>query len=584
MQSLTKILDEVYSELSLSETINRNQENKFLEGDFKEVWEVKTEVEVGNFQKEISLLLAFERFFPLNIPRIYLSKESYDEIYPIPHIDKNYFVCTFHTDSLILDKNNPSKIVRECLQRAKRIIKEGIEGTNHNDFQDELGAYWTDTEESDYYQYLSLLTDFPKETTLLKICELQPAYNHIKYLLYKADKDDNTKFFLNLVLSKGHKGTESKALFLGDYEISSKPPFPENNEDILKTITRESLEEYKKYINSKTHEKHVFFVANKSSKPTLLGWKHKELKTKKNGFRQGSLTQFMVLNSFQLKDKIKRIFVNEYSNNRIENRTSGRIRKKYDFLIAGLGSIGSNLVYFLNGLNYPNFKLIDNDFLKIENIGRHLLGINNVNSAKVNAIESYIKNIRPDQNVSVKQSKFESVVVDDINYINDCNYAFVAIGNQNIENLIIEKINEGKITIPFFLLWVEPYAIGGHCIFVHPKDKVSLENLYNGFLYRFNIIDSSEYLKSNPVLSKQEAGCQTSYTPYSGNDVILFLSSIYKWMNDVIKDDTEESIVVQWTGNINLAHELKLTINPQYMYNDPYSYKLIQLNNDNQNR
>lgn len=341
---------------------------------------------------------------------------------------------------------------------------------------------------------------------------------------------------------------------------------------------------FKKYINSKTVEKYIFFSAQTSTKPILLGWKHKILNVKRNGFRSGSLTFFSVLSKYQKRDKIERILVNEYTNNRIENRTSGIVRKKYTFLIAGLGSIGSNLIYFLNGLNYPNFKLIDDDVLKIENIGRHLLGINNINSFKADALKAYIKNIRPDQDVSIKISKLESIVMNNIEYINDCSYAFIAIGNQNVENFLLKAQNEDKINIPMFFLWVEPYAIGGHCIFLYPNDKITLNDLYERHLYRFNIIASDEYFNSNPILSKQEAGCQASYTPYSSNDVILFLSAIYKWMNDIVQDDIKCSMAIQWTGNLNFAKELGLKINVLYAENEVYSSKIYNLHDGSQKR
>lgn len=585
MPTLFEILDEVYAELSLSETIDRNPiDTELSKDEHKEVWKIKTEVEVGSFQKEVSFLISFEDFFPLSIPRIYLTKESFSQINRIPHIDKNRFICTFHTDTLILNTNNPSGIVHWCLKRAKKIIKEGLEGANHEDFKDELSAYWTDSDESDIVHYLSLLPDFPTETTALKICKLLPAYNHIQYLLYQNKNDSSAKKFLEVVLEKGCKGTESDALFLGDYKINPQPPFPENNEDILKSISSDLQYIFKKYIDSKTLEKHIFFVGETSTKPILLGWKHKTLITKRNGFRQGSLTPFSVLSKQQKKDKIEKIFVNEYSNNRIENRTSGVIREKYMFLVAGLGSIGSNLIYFLNGLNHPNFKLIDDDILKIENIGRHLLGTNNINSFKTDALKAYIKNIRPDQDALTKASKLEPIVMNNIGYFNDCNYAFIAIGNQNIENFLLKKQNDGAITVPMFFLWVEPYAIGGHCVFIHPEDKITLDNLYEGHLYRYNVIDPKEYLSSNPVLSKQEAGCQTAYTPYSGNDVILFLSSIYKWINETIKNDIKRSEAIQWVGNIGFAKELGLTINSPFIAREAYSNEIIKLHDDNQER
>lgn len=585
MSTLMEILHELFFELSHCETIERMPiDTKLFKDKFKEVWKLVTEVEVGSFQKEIVLHIAFDESFPLTIPRIYLSRESSDEIGLIPHVDKDRFVCTFHTDALILDTENPLDIVRTCLRKAKKIIKEGLEGTNHGDFKDEIMAYWTDTDESDIVHYLSLLPDFPNETTSLKICKLTPAYNHIQYILYRNNMDSETKRILDFVSGKGCNDSESDALFLADYEIDPQSHFPKNNEDILNSLSSESFDIFKKYIDSSSFEKHIFFSAETSTKPVLLGWKHKNLFTKRSGFRPGSLTPFSVLSKYQKSDKVERIFVNEYSNNRIETRTSGILREKFTFLVAGLGSVGSNLIYFLNGLNYPDFKLIDNDVLKIENIGRHLLGVSNINSFKTDALKAYVKNIRPDQNVSVKQSKLEKIVTNNHEYFNDCSYAFIAIGNQNIENYLLKKQNEAILTVPMFFFWVEPYAIGGHCLFLHPDDKITSYNLYEEQLYRFNIVAPIEYVNGNPVLSKQEAGCQTSYTPYSGNDIILFLSAIYKWLNDVIQNRVKISMAIQWTGNINFARELGLTINEQYAKNEAYTSNLFYLNDDSQKR
>ncbi len=582
MPILSQILDDVFKKLSRLETVYRSPTDYDLpKKNFAEIWKIETEVQTSIFQKEIELYVAFDEFFPLSIPRIYLSQKSFDEVKYIPHVDKERHICTFHSDTLILDTENPFAIVQICLKKAKKIIEDGLAGTNHEEFKDELGAYWTDNNEFEIIQYLSLGSDFKKESKYIKIGELCPTYKHIKYILYNDEMDSTKKMFMDFLSKKGHKWVERNALLLGNYEIGSCPPFPVDNEDVLKTINSLSIDLYKNYINSKQLEKYIFFLADTSTKPILLGWKHKALNTQRNGYRLGILTPFDVLSKFQKKDKIERIIVNEYSNNLIENRTSGIVGQKYNFLIAGLGSIGSNLVYFLNGMNFPNYKLIDDDFLKLENIGRHLMGIDNIHTYKTDALKLYIKNIRPDQDVIVKQSKLEFILTKNIDFFNDCTYAFIAIGNQNVEHLLLKMQNGGQITVPMFILWVEPYAIGGHCVFLHPDNKVIIEQLYEKNLYRFNVIASREYFDINPMLSKQIAGCQTSFTPYSGNHIIMFLSSIYKWINDIIQNDVKQSMAMHWVGDKNLAKELGLSISELFDRREAYSNKVIYLNDDN---
>ena len=83
------------------------------------------------------------------------------------------------------------------------------------------------------------------------------------------------------------------------------------------------------------------------------------------------------------------------------------------------------------------------------------------------------------------------------------------------------------------------------------------------------------------MLSKQIAGCQTSFTPYSGNHIIMFLSSIYKWINDIIQNDVKQSMAMHWVGDKNLAKELGLLINELFDRREAYSNKVIYLKDDN---
>lgn len=585
MTGFMEILDAVYSELSLSELISRNPSNEEgINKKFKEIWRIDTEVEVGDFQKDVEILIGFDELFPYKIPRAYLSIKSFLEIYPIPHLDKDKFICTFHDDNTVLDTDRPAEIVEIVLREAKKIIREGLESTNADDFKDELKAYWTDTDESDSWSCLSLLTEFPKKNTRLKIYKLSHPFNSIRSIIYHDEEDPIVKSFINYLKSKGYRGNEIEGLFLSDFKLELKLPFPEKNGDILKTLGDSSLVVYKEYINSGFSDKVIFFTAETLHSPVLLGWKHKPLITKRRGYRHNYFTSFKVLSTIQKGDRIKRISVNEYSNHRVENRTSGVSQNKYTFLIAGLGSIGSNLVYFLNAFNYPNFKLIDHDFFKIENIGRHLLGFGSVNTFKAESIRAYLNDIRPDQNVLLEKTTIEAVTANNIKFINDCTCVFIAIGNQNIESFMLKKQIEGLITVPMFYFWVEPYALGAHCLFLHPDNQVKPEDLYEDHFYRYNVISIDEYKNKNPVLTKREAGCQTSYTPYSGNDVVMFLSSIYKWMNDVIKEDKNESTGIQWTGNIEYAAEIGIRVADNYVDNKPYTYKIFSLKNESQDR
>ncbi len=566
------VLESAFAELSKSESIIRDF--KDLKKGYIEKWEFNTEIQVNSFLVEVSFYMYFKESFPLSIPKVYVTEDSYNKLKYIPHLDSDKSICIFEEDTLILDPDNPKGIILTCLRRIKTIIQEGLEGSNSDDFRNEIKAYWVQQyskePEVKILSYLNLLSVYPTETCLIKLNKLEPHYRGFSYIL--SDEAKVSSLFLEFFRVKGYKLKEQEALFLSDYKLEEQPPYSIKNKDLQTKISCESFPLFRKYINqSLPISKYIFFRNGEH----IFGWVHTAFNTKKNGFRPGRLSNWKVFTNFQKNDYVNRIYVNTYNNDRIEKRTAGIIQPKLKFLIAGLGSVGSNLIYFLNAVNYPDYKLIDEDILKIENIGRHLLGIDSIHAPKTEGIKKYIKNTRPDQSVEIKTTKLETVLLHHIEFVNDNDYAFIAIGNQNIENFLLKLINTGEITVPVFILWVEPYLLGGHCLYIHPENKITENCIFENYIYLYNVISSSEYRANNPLLSKNEAGCQTSYSPYSQNDLVLFLSEIYKEINSIIKRASKESVVIRWTGNTLIADELNISLNRNI--GKSYSYQITKL-------
>jgi hypothetical protein len=584
MPDIDAALDIVFQEFSKTESIKccTKLPSFLAKKEFYCLWEMGAEVDVAGSCKSIELYIGFKETFPLSIPNIYLSDVLYQELQNAPHIDKNHFICTYHTERIIIDPNNPIEIVELCLDRAKQIIRAGLLKNNGDDFYDELTSYWTNCERNDEIEYLSLIKDYSNCPNKLILYALYRDYRFIKYILYVDREDSLTKSILEYLKSNGYTGKESEVLFLKDCEIKPYQPLPSTNGEILIFVPDRHKKLFEQYINQNPRCSRVFFVDSSVGSGRLLGWSHLPITTIQNGFRKDSLRPFDVLRRMQKGDKITRILVNQYSNDRIEQRTAGRISKKHSICICGLGSVGSNLLFFLNSLNYPEFKLIDNDMLTIDNIGRHLLGFSSINFPKSEALKQYLHDIRPDQTVSTRNQPIEAVIKTDVGFINDADYIFLAIGNQNIENYIFKLQAERTIIPPIFMLWVEPYALGGHCVYIHPDDMIDVNALYDdSTFYKYNIISNKEYRAINPVLSKQEAGCNTVYTPYSGNDIVSFLSAIFPYIRDVVQSGSTKSFALQWVGDLAQNQELGLRLKESAI---SFNINRFDINDENKDR
>lgn len=255
----------------------------------------------------------------------------------------------------------------------------------------------------------------------------------------------------------------------------------------------------------------------------------------------------------------------EKSKERLENRTSGMRTQENEksFLIAGVGSIGSNLIHFLNSMNSPEFRLVDSDNIRLENIQRHLLGFGDIGNYKTKAIKDYLLKNNPLQKVSTKEISIVDIARNEADYINDIDYVFIAIGKANIDNWVCQSIKDGIITKPVFIIWVEPYLCGGHCLYLHPSNP-EFEKYFENDFFKFNVIDSVEYKSGDGKLSLREAGCQTTYVPYSGTNVISFISSLFPYISSIIDFNKTESKSFSWLGNLEVINEMGIKISNYY--------------------
>lgn len=303
MPNIDAVLDTVFQEFSKTDSLKYcTRPPSFLaEKEFYCLWEIETEVDIEGSCKDIELFIAFQDTFPLSIPKIYLSDKLYTELKNAPHIDIAHFVCTYHTERIILIPDNPIGIVKLCLDRAKQIIRNGLLKNHPDDFYDELTSYWTNCKLNDEIEYLSLIQDYTSCQDKLTLYSLHKNYRHIKHILYSDKTDPLVTSVLKYLKMNGYNGEEDEVLFLNDCKVEPYLSLPSTNGDILDFIPLIHKKAFEKYINQKPYGAHVFFADSSVRSDRLLGWKHSPITTKQNGFRSNSLKAFDVFTKMQKK-------------------------------------------------------------------------------------------------------------------------------------------------------------------------------------------------------------------------------------------------------------------------------------------
>lgn len=525
-----------------------------------DLWELSTEISIYDKVFPITIYIYFSTFFPVELPKVYVSLDTFDKVKYIPHVDNNRLVCTFDNELIRINPDEPFGIINECITRAKKILVDGLHKVNLDDFITEFKAYWEETyaNETKPKKILSLIDKLNKGEELKLICLNSPLRGY-SYVLHKSD--NTSKTFKNFLEEYNLKYKEVAVFYLYNFPLF-EPPFNFTNRNVLDFVTASSsmqLTEFNQFIKSNEYPKLVITNKEINDQDFIFGWFHSFLNTNRKGFRPGSISPLMAFNTFQSNDKVERVSSETFTSERLEKRTSGDVSfRKHRFVIAGVGSIGSNLLFLLNSFERPRFCLIDDDSLRIENINRHFLGFSNIGNFKTKALKDWIKTSNPLQEIITRELSIIEILTNEPELINSYNYLFICVGNFNIESWLFNCLKNKVIKIPIFFIWVEPYMVGGHCLYIHPDD-LSFENYFIDGYFVNNIIQNDDYNKSGSDFSLREAGCQTTFIPYSSNNVLSFLSQLFPKICSIIETNSQTSTSFTWFGNLEKLNQLEVT-------------------------
>jgi hypothetical protein len=525
----------------------------------------------NNKGMEINFYVEFPASFPLVIPRIFIPLVGIGPYEFLPHIDKKGLVCTFDPDTTRTDPNNPKGILLECISKAKSIIESGLSGKNFSDYQDEFLAYWAIEYQNDNVsRNILCLFDLEPEERNLKFLKLDKPLGVFKYIVHIGDADAAN--FLKYLEFKGIKYEEQPICYVGNIKIDFTPPLSLQNKTIKRIVQGLDLvtqSRFKSFINSKKKSKFIAANISAGGGSHFVGWFHDEIvvKVKNKGWRKGQASAYDLLSGSNSNDFVKRELPLVYSPGQKMMRADGfkqdyKDRKK--FLVAGLGSVGSNLTYHLNSFTDAELRLVDNDLLSINNMNRHFLGFSYLNLPKAKAMRDFLWHKNPFQVITVRNESIIRVYLDSPEFVNEVNFIFMVTGNHNVDDYIASQIEFGNIKVPMFIIWVEPYLAGGHCVYL-PPGGTAYSNLYNDNLYIHNVIDPSIYKAAHPALNLKEAGCQTSYMPYSQSDVNLFLSALFPNILATINNPAIKTICWTWVGDIENAINIGFDVAEKYI-------------------
>lgn len=536
------------------------------------VWKIQTEITFNNKCLDIIFYLNFPSDFPYRLPKIFIDKDCYQDLKYIPHINYDFSICIFDEGlNPIIPQNNLGEVVELIICRSKKIIREAENNDyKKSEFKREFKAYWElNYSKNDIIQNLGFHS-IPNQNK-----------NEIKGIKFTNNLLSNYEYYIyndEIELERIKKyADDNKCKYkeVGILLIENKfevPPFELSFSETLSIIKNDN-NNYLKFKelcrNNDFDSVLVIFTNENNSTVEYYGWTYKNvqiLSRKRGGNRKISSKIDHLLNRVNEKKSITRLTFDNINVDRLQIRTSSYVETQKSVAISGLGSVGSNLIFFLKNLPIDKFNLIDTDTLSTENLKRHFSGFAYLQNNKADVIKSELKNINPLFNVDVRKKSVTSIIQNELDFINQCDFHIVAIGKTMIEEFILKNLIEQTLVKPTLIFWVEPFLASGQMLFIMPNDaKKALELIKN---YEYNVLSNVENQRDKTYLI--EGSCQTGYFPYSSSYLIQFLSSIFSHLKEHITSSNNNSKIYTWIGDKDLLSKKELIITEFAQKNNSY--------------
>ena len=508
---------------------------------------------------DVQLICKLGKFFPYEFPEVSLSAESWKKLPTMPHKYVGGSICTFDKSIAIPNINKPVELVVEVVEKAIRILEEGSIGKNKLDYMDEFLAYWDVNCHDSAQLFIENLTECKKLYWLRdgKRSIISDSYEKAHTLFERALGKEPKQIIKGLLVPTIGSNLEL---------------IPKTDVDILKVIKANSpdWEKYNKFVQDNISTESFFIVVTEATDTDkmLFGWMHYGPGVP-DGFREGHANLALAFNGSKRAGNA--IYIDNCSQKRLYTRGGDGNTFNIDSVcIIGCGSIGSYIADALLSTGIKRISLVDKELLNYENIARHYLGYFWVGHSKADAIKTNLEMHNPNvECYAYPIDAFQFFSDDDV--INSHDLVIIAVASAPIEHYAIKLFNEGIIHAPILIMWVEPYAIAGHALLLNRRMNIYEEVFDSETLeYSYSVVkDANQYIK-------REAGCQSSYMPYSA---FQLKEMIYRLLGQCLKDylGTEKNIRMTWLGRLTEAKAKDIEINDKFLDSKDYSVEVERI-------
>ena len=531
-------------------------------------WELQVQVE----ERVRRLQLHIDRSFPFSAPHFLLVDRP--EFLVWPHVEKNGKLCVLNEYSTV-DATNPAEVARRLLtNEVYPLIQACQAGLNSGDLRAEFYSYWNPTVHAGALRVRSLLRPVGPSR---RICvwrgqqfslageDAKTIFEWLQNMFAKFDKQNtSTNEACLLWLDKPLSPIEYPKCAADVWTIATNTPEGTN---VLSGIVPQESKPID-IIFGATGENGPCFCGVTARWPTCTDSRGKRHYRVSNGFRPGHIPQQeLARRVFMTSEKISRARVDRVDSAWIHGRDQDpgqKVLSATRIAIVGCGSVGAAVASQLARAGVGEILLIDNDEMEWANVGRHVLGANNVGRNKASELEALLKITFPHSKFESRGLDIEDVVANEPGCLNNCQAILCATADRVAESVINTwHVVEGKPPFVVFA-WTEPYACAGHAVAI--KKGISC---FQCQVSDFGNPHHAVTCWPDSQNMRQEPGCGAVYQPYGPVEITWTTCLVSSLVLDCLLGKISDSTHRIWAGPTSLLKEAGGSWSPEWIEKRP---------------
>ncbi|MEM9921925.1 MAG: ThiF family adenylyltransferase [Bacteroidota bacterium] len=480
---------------------------------------------------KVPINICVPKKFPYHLPKFLLPK--YDHLGFLPHIEPNGSICYLEKESIFINIDKPEVVFQASAELAIQTLKDGLDGTNQEDFREEFNAFWNGNKFMQPIPFLSLIEikDAPQKIQILKDNQKGIVFNYgeniairKKHFFKQSSPSQKSGLYIPLELkSPIHPPTYDERWSVQQFTNWLKPKVSTKNWEAITIILSGKKPTRFQYI--------IFGIPRKTGMTLLAGVQLIPKKDKEHPFLSASSDW-----------SLKLFHVTRLDKEAILPRSGASIDlQKKKALIIGCGSVGSHLAIMLAKAGIGSLSLVDADELKYENVHRYAIGMQYSGKKKVEALKEYLSANLLYTKVTTYPNSIENLMDGTELNIDQHNLVISAVGDPTVNFLLCQQ----KWKIPFVIGWNEALGIGGHAVIRFPEKEGCYRCLFrNGY----NIASFAAKEQPKPF-HKKHLGCGEVFTPYTALDSIRTSELMARLSINYLKNKLDKAQILSWKGD-----------------------------------